>query len=70
VIRVTCRGREVCLASQGSSAVVEGTSTGDVLLLYSAALEHLEWRTRMRIKSLALKVALELRVNQKVNQKS
>jgi hypothetical protein len=28
-----CRGREVCLASRGSSAVVEGTSTGDVLLL-------------------------------------
>jgi hypothetical protein len=28
-----CRGREVYLASQGSSAVVEGSSTSDVLLL-------------------------------------
>jgi hypothetical protein len=31
--RSVCRGREVCLASQGSSAVLEGTSSGNVLLL-------------------------------------
>jgi hypothetical protein len=44
-----CRGREVYLASQGSSAVVEGSTTRDSLLLALTALEYLEWKTRMRI---------------------